>query len=552
MLGGAAIFFAANVALLLTGIYERLLIVVIASALMFVVGLVDDFRHLRPYQKLVMQIGAAAMVIGAGYVLPWSRFPAFNIVVTLLWLVGITNAINMLDNMDGLAAGIASIASLFAAVNFVHSGQIVQATILATFAAALAGFLVYNFYPASIFMGDCGSLFIGFFLASSVLMTTIGGRSRSILAVLTVPVLILFIPIFDTTLVTILRKMSGRAASQGGRDHTSHRLVALGLQERTAVLLLYVLAIAAGSSAVFSRDLPTDLALVVTGVFIIVMVLLGFYLARVKVYTKEEVERAQKQVLVSFLIDLSYKRRFFEVLLDAAIVALSYYLAYRIRFGPVTSGGDWKLFFDTLPLIIGTKIVIFYVTGLYRGLWRYVSFDDVFVFLRSVGAASIGAVMAVLMATRFEGFSRVVFLLDGVILFLFIAATRGSFRALRTVLRRAARKPSADARRAMIFGAGERGEILLRELRRRGDERLVVGFFDDDERKGGKMLQGLVIATGSLADVLRNDRIDELIVSAQQVSATRQEELIRICEEKRVALLRLEVAIVPITSAENL
>src|SRR5258705_9330325 len=113
---------------------------------------------------------------------------------------------------------------------------------LLVFAGALLGFLVYNTTPASIFMGDCGSLFVGFFLASSALVNVSGGRSRSFLPVLAVPILILFIPIFDTTFVTILRKLSGRAASQGGRDHTSHRLVALGMSERHAVLLLYALA----------------------------------------------------------------------------------------------------------------------------------------------------------------------------------------------------------------------------------------------------------------------------------------------------------------------
>ena len=111
--------------------------------------------------------------------------------------------------------------------------------ITAVFAASLLGFLVYNSHPASIFMGDSGSMFIGFFLASSALINLPGGRSRSLLPVLAVPILVLFIQIFDTTFVTILRKLSGRAASQGGRDHTSHRLVALGMSERRAVWLLY-------------------------------------------------------------------------------------------------------------------------------------------------------------------------------------------------------------------------------------------------------------------------------------------------------------------------
>src|ERR1051325_4234023 len=156
------------------------------------------------------------------------------LVMPIFWLIGITNAINLLDNMDGLATGIAAIASACLTFNFIAAGQTTEAMMLGVFTAALLGFLIYNSNPASIFMGDSGSMFIGFFLSSSALINLSGGRSRAFVPVLAVPILVLFIPIFDTTFVTILRKLSGRAASQGGRDHTSHRLVALGLSEKRA------------------------------------------------------------------------------------------------------------------------------------------------------------------------------------------------------------------------------------------------------------------------------------------------------------------------------
>ena len=133
--------------------------------------------------------------------------------------------------MDGLAAGIAAIGACFLTVSFLVNDQPAEALMIAVFAAALLGFLIYNSNPASIFMGDCGSLFIGFFMASAALVNVSGGRTRSFLPVLVVPILVLFIPIFDTTFVTILRKLSGRAASQGGRDHTSHRLVSAGFSD---------------------------------------------------------------------------------------------------------------------------------------------------------------------------------------------------------------------------------------------------------------------------------------------------------------------------------
>ncbi|HKS10619.1 MAG TPA: MraY family glycosyltransferase, partial [Pyrinomonadaceae bacterium] len=213
--------------------------ILLASTFLFVVGLVDDVLHIKPYQKLIGQVLGAAFVVYYGLSLPWTGSVLLNMALAIFWLIGITNAINLLDNMDGLASGIAIIAAGFLALSFVNSGQFTEALIMLLFAAALLGFLMYNSNPASIFMGDCGSMFVGFFLASSALINVSGGRTRSLLPVLAVPILVLFIPIFDTTFVTVLRKLSGRAASQGGRDHTSHRLVALGMSERHAVWMLY-------------------------------------------------------------------------------------------------------------------------------------------------------------------------------------------------------------------------------------------------------------------------------------------------------------------------
>src|SRR5258705_4114559 len=189
---------------------------------------------------------------------------------------------------------------------------------LLVFAGALLGFLVYNSNPASIFMGDCGSLFVGFFLASAVLVNVAGGRSRSFLPVLAVPILVLFIPIFDTTFVTLLRKVSGRAASQGGRDHTSHRLVALGLSERRAVWLLYALAAISGFLSTQVRQLALYESVMAILGFTIVLTLTGAYLAGVKVYPPNT--DLSKRPFVSFLVDMSHKRRVFETLLDAGLI----------------------------------------------------------------------------------------------------------------------------------------------------------------------------------------------------------------------------------------
>jgi UDP-GlcNAc:undecaprenyl-phosphate GlcNAc-1-phosphate transferase len=213
------------------------------------------------------------------------------------------------------------------------------------FIAALAGFLVFNFNPASIFMGDSGSMFVGFFLASSVLLNNNGGQSRSIFSVLAIPVLILFIPIFDTTFVTVLRKFWGRKASQGGRDHTSHRLVALGLSERAAVLMLYGFAALAGFLAFAVRELPADQSLALVGAFIVVLTLIGVYLGKVKVYEEQQMpDGLRDKALSGFLLNLTHKRRIFEIFLDILLISLSYYAANILMFGSLKTKRSGRFF----------------------------------------------------------------------------------------------------------------------------------------------------------------------------------------------------------------
>src|SRR5712671_4443992 len=296
LMGGVGIWLA------VTGTYLFLVphspqrwVVVGAASFLFLVGLVDDWLHIKPYQKLIGQVIGAAIVVNYGLALPWTRSLPVNMVITIFWLIGITNAINLLDNMDGLATGIAAIASCFLTYNFLSGNQSTEAIMMAVFATALMGFLIYNSNPASIFMGDSGSMFIGFFLAGAALVNVAGGRSRSFVPVLAVPILVLFIPIFDTTFVTILRKLSGRAASQGGRDHTSHRLVALGMSERRAVWMLYGLAGLSGFLAIMVSHVKPDVSLALLAGFTLVLTLMGVYLAGVKVYDPTEEEEALKE-----------------------------------------------------------------------------------------------------------------------------------------------------------------------------------------------------------------------------------------------------------------
>src|ERR1044072_172981 len=380
MLGGVAIWLSVvitTVAFSLQITYGKEIL--FASTFLFFVGLVDDLIHIKPYQKLIGQILGAAYVVYYGLTLPWTSSMFVNMALAIFWLIGITKAINLLDNMDGLAYGISVFAAGFLALSFVNSGQYTEALILLIFAGGLLGFLIYNSNPASIFMGDCGSMFVGFFLASSALINVSGGRSRSLLPVLAVPILVLFIPIFDTTFVTVLRKLSGRAASQGGRDHTSHRLVALGMSERHAVWMLYGFAALSGVLAILVQRARLDVSLAAIAGFTIVLRLVGVYLAGVKVYDESEEEMAMREKpLYAFLVDVSYKRRISEVLMAVVLVILDFWASNAIRFPPDSPA--WRLFIRTLPVLVFVKMSVFLVMGVYRGLWRDTRMSDVIVF----------------------------------------------------------------------------------------------------------------------------------------------------------------------------
>jgi len=543
MLGGVAIWLSVVTTYLLFVPHTPYGWVILkASSFLFLVGLIDDLIHTKPYQKLIGQVLGSAFVVYYGLSLPWTHSLSLNMALTIFWLIGITNAVNLLDNMDGLAAGIAILAAGFLALSFINNGQPTDALMLAAFAGALLGFLIYNSNPASIFMGDCGSMFVGFFLASSALVNVSGGRSRSFLPVLAVPILVLFIPIFDTTFVTILRKLSGRAASQGGRDHTSHRLVALGMSERHAVWMLYGFAALSGVLAVIVQRVKLDVSLAAIAGFTILLTLMGVYLAGVKVYDPTEEEEALKEKpLYAFLVDVSYKRRIFEVLLDLVLIILSYWSAYAIKFGPFSQSPAWKLFLRTLPVLVFVQMCAFLVMGVYRGIWRYTSIDDLIVFAKAVLLSSVASLLAVLFAFRFEGFSRTVFALDGVVMFLFLAGSRMAFRLFRQIL------PSGNGRtgrRVLIYGAGDGGELLLRELLNNRSLKLApIGFLDDDSAKSGKVIHGLRVfgGNGDLRQVCEQQEVDEVVISSSKMSEELIDEVVRCCAERQITVRRMKI-----------
>jgi UDP-GlcNAc:undecaprenyl-phosphate GlcNAc-1-phosphate transferase len=231
----------------------KLLALAIGSTLAFVVGLLDDVLSDRfpAWAKALGQVLAALVLVAADVRVSFLPFEWMNTAVTVLWIVGITNAFNLLDNMDGLSAGVAFVASLVLLLNAIALGEFFVSLIVVAFMGSLLGFLLFNFYGvggARIFLGDCGSLFIGFTMASLTLLERYLSHASSTLFPVLMPVLVLAVPIIDTFTVIVIRLREGRPIYVGDSRHLSHRLVSLGLSPRQAVLFIWL--------ATFSLGLP--------------------------------------------------------------------------------------------------------------------------------------------------------------------------------------------------------------------------------------------------------------------------------------------------------
>jgi len=527
LLGGVAVLLATAVGVGVMGMLpaprgglglERALMrpalgVGISAGFMFVVGLVDDVVKLRPQLKFVLQALAGVALVSFGAIFPVTASYGVNVVVTLFWFVAVTNAFNLLDNMDGVAAGVAFVASLFLGIAFAQQDAWLHAALAWSITGAALGFLRYNFHPASIFMGDAGSLFIGSALAGLV-VTSPSAVSGSLVSVLLVPLTIVAVPVLDTVLVTVTRTLSGRAISQGGRDHSTHRLVALGLSERQVALLLYGVAGIGGVVALVLMRLDRGLALLIGTAFLVALCLLAAYLSRLQVRHSNE-PRGSHGVTV-LVGNLLYKRRLAELLLDVTLMTLAYYGAYRLRFDGALPPEYGLAFQSTLGVVIAVKVAAFGALGVYRGAWQYIGMVDLF---RIVGALLVSSAVILLYGEwRVPAIaqSHGILYIDALLSTALVLTSRLSFRSLE-MIRKWLR---VKGERVLIYGAGDSGELILRALLNDGEFNLQpVCFIDDDPRKHGAKIHGVPVAGGreSLALAVQRYGVQKILISSRRL-----------------------------------
>jgi UDP-GlcNAc:undecaprenyl-phosphate GlcNAc-1-phosphate transferase len=513
----------------------------LAAIAMFLVGVLDDRFQLSPLAKLV-----SSLIIGAFLVFSLGRQPVAPLasaqtLVATIWFAGVCHAFNLLDNMDGLAAGVALIAAGFLAglLNTALGAPLVL--LLVALCGASLGFLYWNRPPARLFMGDSGSLFIGAVVGGASLVPVLRDRG-GVPWTWMVVIAVLVVPLFDTGFVLVLRRLAGRKATRGGTDHVSHRLVSLGFSERSAVRILYLLGIVGGVTAWGLTWGGVEQMLPLAAAFAVVATLVGIYLARVPAYEAQDFQALERSPLAPILKDLTFRWHAAEVMLDLVLIAACYYIAYRLRFEGEALDHFLPYFTASLPVVLGLKLASLYGSGLYQRSWETFGLRDVSVVLRGVIMGSLLSILAAAYFYRLEGFSRVVFVIDALLLTIAIIATRASFRSMSLV----AASRSKRSRRVLVYGAGAFGQMIVRELRANAEWRMnPVAFIDDDPMKTHRWIMGVPVrgALAQLEQTLRRYKVDEVILSSPSINGSVEHEIRDVCASLERPVRRLQISI---------
>ncbi|WP_263840125.1 hypothetical protein [Salinibacter sp.] len=560
LMGGVAMYGAGALALLLlgplAGVGTDVGLIGGGATLLFAVGMVDDLWGVGPTTKLAAQVGAAVLLMAAGHVFGpewplWASAP-----VTLVWVIGITNAVNLLDNMDGLAAGIGGIAAVALTAFAAAGGALLAALLGGTVGGAALGFLWFNAKPARIFMGDCGSLVLGYGVAALAVMgqgAVAAGPGVAVLA----PICALAVPILDTTLVTVARTQAGRPVTNGGQDHTSHRLVTLGLSESAAVVTLHGMSAVAGGVGLTALVVEPTLFYAACAFGTVALGVIGGSLGRLDVYrttrvggdgapsvsmgpsSNAQAGQGRWQTVEAYLVGDS-------LLIGGALAA-----THALVGSGGLAGGEGVPIVEGGVLVGAIQLAVLYAMGLYRRLWRHAGTPGIARIVGTILLAQAAAAGGLALVYGLGAVSAPLLMVDGVILTLGVLGSRLGRRGLQrgASFYRSRVAPAESTSNVLLYGTGERAMLALRALRDAEEtDRVPVGFVDPDPSKQDQIVQGLPVfgGPGACADLCREHDVDEVIVAVGDAAADREQEVARQCAEAGVACRSFDVQMKPL------
>jgi len=534
--------------------------VFLGGAIVFLLGVWDDIRPIPAGVKFVLQGVAAGVAMWYGILLEQVSLlggtsialGVLALPLTFVWIIGITNAFNLVDGLDGLAAGLAIIAAGSIATIFFLRGNAQDTLLLLILLGALLGFLPYNFNPASIFLGDSGSLVVGYVLA----VTAITGAQKgaTTLAVVT-PLLVFGLPIVDTLLSMVrrfvgslrrfesqkatLKEQMGRARRmfEADQKHIHHRLLALGFSHRNAVLVLYALALGLAFLA-----LLLVLAHYRNAGIILIAIGLATYIGLRKL-GYEEIALCRPGTLLRWYESLTFNRRFFLGFVDMLLITAAYggafLLKYELPWSPELTA--WHI--GTLPPVLVVQLASLYALGLYRGVWRAAETSDLVRVVCTVLVAVALSSMVTFVGPE-PGDTLRFFLLDALLLSSLMVGIRSTYRILDYLQQRT----NVTGAAALIYGAGRGGQLVLRELLQNPRFGLrPIGFLDDDPRLQGLRVNGLPIrgAVDDLSAIIKAQSVSYLIVASRYIHSDHLQQALNVCQERRIPVLHAHFKLEP-------
>ena len=532
--------------------------------LVFLGAIIDDVWNLPPAVKFLFQAGGASVAIWFGlrieevsffggdpYHLEWLAIP-----LTFLWIIGMTNAYNLVDGLDGLASGLGAIAAGTCMVLFAMRGDLQDAAMLAILMGALIGFLPYNFNPARIYLGDAGSQLIGFLLA----VTAIRGTEKEATALaVVIPLMIFGLPILDTMISMIRRfskglqgnesisllgryRMAARLMFVGDHGHIHHRLIAIGLSHRHAVLALYAAgAVLSGLAmlSVLAHYRNAGLILATVGFATAIGIgKLGY----------AETQTLRIGWVLRWFSDMKFDRKFFFGYLDLLLIACAYWAAYVLVYGALSveafeEAGRWHL--NMFPIVMATQFAIFYFFGLHRGIWQAAGVGDLMRVSLAVCTGGVLSYAIVLVNEPLDGTASL-FIVDVIILGWLMGGVRSIYRVVGHFQHRFQR----DIQGVLIYGAGLGGRLVVRELRQntflgyRPD-----GFIDDDNSLKDRVIDSVPVlgTSDDLQGILDRFPVRVLIVSSRKISGHALKHVLLLCHKKEIVVTLSHFQLRPLT-----
>ncbi|MFI5057720.1 MAG: hypothetical protein ACHQLQ_06005 [Candidatus Acidiferrales bacterium] len=530
--GGVAICLAFLFSTSLRGLLaDRGVLFLVSTAIgAFILGLIDDLWELRPRWKLVGQIVLSLTLLLFGPSFSLTGIKLVDISIALLWLIGITNAFNLLDNINGLCAGTAMLAAGFQSTLFLFAGDSSRALLCLAFVGATLGFLVFNFPKGRIFMGDSGSQFIGFWMAA-ITLTGTNISVKNHFGSMLFPLIVMVVPICDTTLVTLTRRVRHQPISVGGTDHLSHRLVAYGFSERGAVLALWGLSFLGGLVALLTAVYGVSHFITAVALLSVSVAVLGAYLTGYELYSHSDGAPPKARPLrLPMWLGVGIG-----VLFDVVLIVAAYYTAYLLRFDGSFQSADMRLFAYSVTELVAIKLGVFFILGSYRRWWQYFGLKDAFRVGWASVLASVTAVAYFSVAYRFSGFSRIVFVLDFLVFTLLALVFRFSFRLFDSFA------PGNHRTNVLIYGADDEGESALQLVTKRYPLR-VIGFLDEDKAKKNLLIHSVPVLGGpqDLERLVNRWNVRAVLLTSS-ATADLQNDLHRMCQRLRIGLKRLRL-----------